>query len=162
MISVYIINHEYIITDMHRRVVTEKHPGAELVITFKTIQAARSWALRHHHVVQDFVTSSYTGTSPAGRARIRAAKLGSNNPNAQGLSEQHKHRISLAMKHRRGEFHHFYNHRHTMRSRLQISVSMRETWKHHPSRWAVDEHECSHRIHGTLPLGWRWGRVKFR
>lgn len=162
MIFIYHVHDEYIITETPRRHFIVLHPGAELMTSFLTIQAARAWASAQYHDIRDEVMAAYHGHSPEGIRRIREAKLGARNPNAAGLSMEHRKKIAQTMRKRRGEFHHFYNQKHRARSRLQISVTMRETWRKHPTRWAVDEHERSHRISGCLPPGWRWGRVKFR
>ena len=162
MTFVYLVDDIYVISIHPRRTFITLHPGAELITSFATVQAARAWAQRERHVIKDEVASTYTGHSPDARRRIREAKLGENNPNAAGLSLEHRRKIAHAMRHRRGEFHHFYNKTHNARSRLRISVAMRETWRKHPTRWAVDPHEQSHRITGALPPGWRWGRVTHR
>lgn len=162
MTFIYQVNDAYVISNVAWRQFRELHARAELITSFTTVQAARAWALRQPLPVQDEVTSTYTGHTPDGLRRIREAKLGEKNPNAAGLSQEHRKNIAHAMKHRRGEFHHFYNKKHRARSRLCISVTMRETWRKHPTRWAVDVHEVCHRITGELPPGWRWGRVKFR
>lgn len=162
MTFIYQVDNGYVISNVAWRQFRELHHRAELITSFTTVQAARAWALRQSMPINDEVTSTYTGHTPEGLQRIREAKLGEKNPNAHGLSMEHRRKIAQAMKMRQGEFHHFYNRHHRARSRLCISVTMRETWRRHPTRWAVDEHEVSHRIAGELPAGWRWGRVKFR
>ena len=162
MTFIYRVHDIYVISSMPRRTFITIYPGAELITSFVTIQAARAWAQQARHVIKDEVASTYTGHSPDGIRRIREAKLGENNPNAAGLSMEHRRKIAQTMRKRRGEFHHFYNKTHGARTRLRISVAMRETWRKHPTRWAVDPHERSHRIHGALPPGWRWGRVTCR
>ena len=162
MITVYAIDAMYVISKTSRRAFLHLHPGAEMLASFATVQAARAWAHRQHVIIRDEVTASYTGHRPEGLQRIREAKLGDKNPNAMGLSLEHRKKIAQTMRKRRGEFHHFYNKKHRVRSRLQTSVTLSETWRKHPTRWAVDEFEHSHRITGALPPGWRWGRVKFR
>ena len=162
MTFIYHVHDTYVISNVSRRTFIILYPGAELITSFATIQAARAWAQREYDVIKDEVASAYTGHRPEGLQRIREAKLGDKNPNAMGLSLEHRKKIAQTMRKRRGEFHHFYNKTHGARSRLRISVTMRETWRKHPTRWAVDPHEVSHRITGELPEGWRWGRVKFR
>ena len=162
MTFVYLVHDIYVISSISRRHFIEMHPGAEMITSFVTIQAARAWALKHCASIRDEVTASWTGHHPDAIRRIREAKLGDKNPNAAGLSMEHRKKIAHTMKKRRGEFHHFYNKKHGARSRLCTSVTMRETWRRHPTRWAVDPHEQSHRITGALPPGWRWGRVTHR
>ena len=162
MIIIYLLHGRFIISDLSRRTFLTENAGAEMVTSFHSIQVARRWAEKCGHQVIDLVKTLWTGMTPEGKQRLREARQGEKNCNFGGLTHEHRRNIARAMKVRRGEFHHFYNKKHRVRSRLQTSVTLSETWRKHPTRWAVDEFEHSHRITGALPPGWRWGRVKFR
>lgn len=133
----------------------------ELLSSSVTIQTLRDYAKQQHLDVIDLVKARFTGLTPEGRELLRSQKLGENNPNARGLSDEHKRKIAATQKKRRGEFHHMWNRQHGARSRLQCSVSLRETWRKTPMRWATDPNEKTHRISGALPAGWRWGRARW-
>jgi hypothetical protein len=145
--------------DRHPR---HTHPGAELLGAYKKIQDAQAQALLWNIVVVSLLQKSWTGHTPAGRERIRAAKLGMNNPNAQGLSQEHRKRIAQTMRaQRRGEHHHFYNMRHSARSRLKISLGMKQRGAR---RWVLSPANTEHFIYlpFVLPEGWTWGRKRMR
>jgi hypothetical protein len=110
--------------------------------------------------VIDTVQKRWTGHTPEAKQRIREAKLGEKNPNAKGLSLEHKRKIAQAMKVRRGEFHHFYNQRHSARSRMKTSWSLRKLPKR---RWCVDMNGKEHLVwlNTQLPPGWAWGRNRY-
>lgn len=134
----------------------------ELLSSSVTIQTLRDYAKQQRLRVIDLVKARFTGLTPEGRELLRSQKLGVNNPNSRGLSDEHKRKIAATQKKRRGEFHHMWNRRHRARSRLQCSVSLRETWSLRRVRWATDPNEKTHRISGELPAGWRWGRARWK
>lgn len=152
-------NHEVLISIKTFRELRADHPRLELLRQFHTIQDARAWAEKNAFKVIDTVKSRYTGVTPEGRERMRIAKLGDNNPNANGLSVEHKQKIARAMKTRRGEFHHLWNRKHKPSSRMKTSLSMRRLPKR---RWALDSQGNEHFLfaHMQLPPGWTWGRAR--
>lgn len=132
----------------------------EILRQFKTIQDARAWVRSQSPKnLEDEIEATYTGLTPEGRERIREAKLGEKNPNYGGISIEHKQKIARAMKVRRGEFHHFYNHRHKPSSKLKTSMSLRRLPKR---KWALDPNGNEHFLfaHTQLPPGWTWGRKR--
>lgn len=134
------------------------HPGSELLAMYHKTQDAHQHAQRHNIVVMSLLRASWTGHTPAGLERIRAAKLGMLNPNHQGLSPQHREKIAQTMRaQRQGEHHHFYNMHHSPRSRLKISLGMKQL---SPRRWCRDilGHEHFMYLPFVLPEGWAWGR----
>jgi hypothetical protein len=134
------------------------HPGAELLLVTKKIQDARNHTITRKHHVCSLLKQTHTGVTELGRASMRACKLGSNNPNYNGLSDMHKKKIAATMKKlRRGEHHHFYNMQHTPRSKLKISLGMRMLPKR---KWMLDPEGREHYVYPPfhLPEGWCWGR----
>ena len=153
----FLFHHQgvHYLNDRHPR---HTHPGSELLGVYKKIQDALTHARRQNIVVVSLLSRSWTGHTPEGRERIRAAKLGMNNPNAQGLSAEHREHIAQTMRaQRRGEHHHFYNMHHSPRSRLKISLGMKQL---SPRRWCRDIQGNEHFVYlpFVLPEGWAWGR----
>lgn len=94
-----------------------------------------------------------------GRARIAEAKMGSKNPNAKGLSDEHRSKISRTMRGtRRGENNPMHNRRHSFETRRKMSLmqSMRVR------KWCVEPNGTTHLVDPrifSLPSGWLWGRT---
>lgn len=132
----------------------------EILRQFKTIQDARNWIHTQSKKVEDEIEETYTGITPEGRERMREKKRGANNPNAGGLSPEHKAKISQNKRIAyRGEFNPMYNRRHKPSSRLKIGIANMRRGKR---RWAVDEYGKEHfiSIAKGLPPGWTWGRAR--
>ncbi len=94
MIFIYLKQDVLLISEQTQRELRDKHPGLELIRTFRTIQDARSWAGKQSREVLDLVMKTHTGITPAGRERMRERKRGKNNPNAGGLSASHRGLLS--------------------------------------------------------------------
>ncbi len=142
------------------RELQQLHPKLELLRQFRTIQDARVYCQKmRFQVVQD-EQPEWTGITPEGRERMREKKRGMNNPNAGGLSPEHRAAISrnkrLAY---RGEFNPMWNRRHTSSTRLKIGMA---NIRRSRRRWAVDAEGQEHFIAAmsTLPPGWVWGRKR--
>ena len=165
MIYLYRARALYIITQKTLREL--KHDNVyghdiELLRSSVTIQTLRDYAKQQQLEVIDLVKARFTGLTLEGRELLRSQKLGENNPNFLGLSDMHKRKIARTQRKRRGEFHHLWRRTQRARSRLQCSVSLRETWRKFPTRWCTDLNEKTHRISGELPMGWRWGRARWK
>jgi hypothetical protein len=156
MIYLFRVGDVHVVGNVHPRTT---HPGAELVGMYKKIQDALAAAKKMNIEVVSLVRRAWSGLTPEGRERLRASKLGLNNPNAAGLSEMHKRKIAEKMKYRRGEHHHFYNFRHTPTGKLKISLGMK---KLSPRRWVLSPEGTEHFVYlpFTLPVGWCWGRKR--
>ena len=161
MTFLYGIRDCYYITNMPLREFRVKYPGVELISQFATIQAALQYCEKRRFSVKNLLKKSYTGITPEGRERMREKKLGDNNPNADGLSEEHKRKIAQALKKRRGEFHHMYNQKHRLSSRIKTSMSLRRLPKR---RWCLgpDGREHLQFCYLPLPEGYVWGRRRKR
>lgn len=134
--------------------------SCEILRQFKTIQDARAWVKSQKwKEIMDEVKEEYTGLTPEAREKKRQQILGDKNPNAGGISEEHKQKIAKAMKVRRGEFHHFWNRKHKASSKLKTSLSMKKLPKR---KWALDEEGNERFIFADtqLPPGWTWGRKR--
>ena len=142
------------------RTLREQYPGMELLRTFQKIQDAITWCKRQPQQYINLTGKMHSGITPAGRERMRDHKRGANNPNASGLSPEHRERIALALRRiRQGEHHPMWNRRHRVSSRLKTSVAMQRL----PKRiWWVDldgvEHLCF--ITQQVPPTWRRGRKR--
>jgi hypothetical protein len=136
-------------THPKREFLTQKHQVQDMLTYVKNMKCCVIMEVKHTHF----------GHTPEGRERIREAKRGEKNPNSKGLSDSHKQKIARAMRVRRGEHHHFYNMKHSSRSKLKISWGMRKLPKR---RWAIDDAGNEHFIfaHMELPPGWTWGRKR--
>jgi len=137
-----------------------KHPKLELLRQFRTIQDARQYCQKmRFHVILD-EQPEWTGITPEGRERMRDKKRGDLNPNAGGLSPEHRAAISRNKRAAyRGEHNPMWNRRHKSSSRLKIGMAnMRRSRR----RWAVDEQGREHFIAAmtALPPGWVWGRKR--
>ena len=122
----------------------------EILASFSSLAAAEHYSIKYRPVVV-FVLSD--------RARevMRAKKLGPLNPNAKGLTDEHREKIRRAMKRRRGEFHHMFGRKHRPTSKLKTSLTMKNRPKR---RWCLDESGGEHLVLATfvLPEHWAWGR----
>lgn len=159
MIFLYQASEGVRITDTTPREHRISHPRDEFLMQFHTIQDARRYCERMKYHIIDDVKKSWTGHTPEGLHRIREAKMGKNNPNHKGLSDAHKQKIARAMKVRRGEHHHFYNMRHSSRSKMKISLGMR---RKPPRKWCLSPEGHEHFVYlpFLLPEGWCWGRKR--
>ena len=96
--------------------------------------------------------------TPDSLARIRAAKMGDKNPNAKGLSETHRKKISKALRGTwRGERNPMYNRRHSWVSRQRLAFAASQI----PRRWCVEPSGKTHYVDMRtfiLPENWQWGR----
>jgi len=160
MMFVYWTPAGVVLSNLTLRVLQRKHPKLELLRQFRTIQDARSYCQKmRFHVVQD-EQPEWTGITPEGRERMREKKRGSNNPNAGGLSPEHRAAISRNKRMAyRGEFNPMWNRRHKSSTRLKIGMAnMRRSRR----RWAVDAEGQEHFIAAmtALPPGWAWGRSR--
>jgi len=160
MIFIYLQKNVLLISEFTHRELRDKHPGLELIRTFRTIQDARSWAGKQSREVLDLVTKQHTGITPAGRERMRERKRGMNNPNTGGLSASHRAKISRNKKLmylRDGNP--MYNRKHSMQTRRKMSWGQMRKMKR---RWMVDPAGREHLMNITFPLpaGWVLGRAR--
>lgn len=158
MTFLYLTPNGYIISDKTHRELRDVHTKLELVRTFRNVQDCRAYCEKMKFSVISDIKKQYTGITPEGRERMREKKRGTKNPNAGGLSEEHKWKISQVKKRtNRGEHHPMYGRKHKALSRLQTSWSLKKLPKR---KWCVDPTGKEHFlfVHSTLPPGWAWGR----
>ena len=133
----------------------------ELILQTTNIELIRETASKQQKIskVVDKVTRQRNRLhTPEGREKIAEAKKGSKNPNANGLSDEHRAKISRTMKGtRRGENNPMYNRRHSYETRRKMSLmqSMRVR------KWCVEPSGKTHLVDPrsfSLPSGWLWGR----
>mgnify|MGYP000061562591 FL=1 len=133
----------------------------ELILQTTNIELIRDTASKQQRIskVVDKVTRQRNKWhTPEGREKIAEAKMGDKNPNAKGLSDEHRAKISRTMKGtRRGENNPMYNRRHSYETRRKMSLmqSMRVR------RWCVEPSGKTHLVDPrsfSLPSGWLWGR----
>jgi hypothetical protein len=158
----FISQHQNMLLIHHQpvRELREQYPGMELIRTFQKIQDAITWCQRQPQPWVNLTGKMHSGITPAGRERMREHKRGANNPNASGLSPEHRERIARALRRiRQGEHHPMWNRRHRVSSRLKTSFSMQRL----PKRcWYLDaegqEHLCF--VTDPVPPTWRRGRKR--
>jgi len=133
----------------------------ELILQTTNIELIRDTASKQQKIskVVDKVTRQRNKLhTPEGRKKIAEAKMGDKNPNAKGLSDEHRAKISRTMKGtRRGEKNPMYNRRHSYETRRKMSLmqSMRVR------KWCVEPSGKTHLVDPrsfSLPSGWLWGR----
>jgi hypothetical protein len=133
----------------------------ELILQTTNIELIRATASKQQKIskVVDKVTRQRNKWhTPEGREKIAEAKMGDKNPNAKGLSDEHRSKISRTMKGtRRGENNPMYNRRHSYETRRKMSLmqSMRVR------KWCVEPSGKTHLVDPrsfSLPSGWLWGR----
>jgi hypothetical protein len=133
----------------------------ELILQTTNIELIRETASKQQKIskVVDKVTRQRNKLhTPEGRKKIAEAKMGDKNPNAKGLSDEHRAKISRTMKGtRRGENNPMYNRRHSYETRRKMSLmqSMRVR------KWCVEPSGKTHLVDPrsfSLPSGWLWGR----
>ena len=133
----------------------------ELILQTTNIELIRETASKQQKIskVVDKVTRQRNKLhTPEGRKKIAEAKMGDKNPNAKGLSDEHRAKISRTMKGtRRGEKNPMYNRRHSYETRRKMSLmqSMRVR------KWCVEPSGKTHLVDPrsfSLPSGWLWGR----
>ena len=133
----------------------------ELILQTTNIELIRDTASKQQKIskVVDKVTRQRNKLhTPEGRKKIAEAKMGDKNPNAKGLSDEHRAKISRKMKGtRRGENNPMYNRRHSYETRRKMSLmqSMRVR------KWCVEPSGKTHLVDPrsfSLPSGWLWGR----
>lgn len=157
MIFVYQHHRELIISQTPSREMRMQHRNIELLASFHLVQDALMFAERFQLPIRNLLKKTFSGITPEGRERMREAKRGERNPNARGLSLEHRRNIAHSMKKQRGEHHPMWNRRHTPSHRRNISFGMMNIPKR---RWALDVEGREHLIaaDSTLPPGWTWGR----
>lgn len=135
------------------------HPKLELLRQFRTIQDARVYCQKMRFEVVLDEQPEWTGITPEGRERMREKKRGANNPNAGGLSPEHRRNISLNKKKMyQRDGNPMWNRKHRAKARLLIGLA---NIRRRGRRWAVDEQGREHFIaYSTLPPGWAWGRAR--
>lgn len=133
----------------------------ELILQTTNIELIRDTASKQQKIskIVDKVTRQRNKLhTPEGRKKIAEAKMGDKNPNAKGLSDEHRAKISKTMKGtRRGEKNPMYNRRHSYETRRKMSLmqSMRVR------KWCVEPSGKTHLVDPrsfSLPSGWLWGR----
>lgn len=133
----------------------------ELILQTTNIELIRDTASKQQKIskIVDKVTRQRNKLhTPEGRKKIAEAKMGDKNPNAKGLSDEHRAKISRTMKGtRRGENNPMYNRRHSYETRRKMSLmqSMRVR------KWCVEPSGKTHLVDPrsfSLPSGWLWGR----
>lgn len=130
----------------------------EQIRRFDTIQAAK----KAFPKAWPWLKKDWTGLTKDGRKRIAAAKRGKKNPNAGGLSVEHKRKISVTLKaHDRRQIRNpFYGHKHTETARAIMSAKA----KKRRFQWVMEPGGKAHRmpLDFVLPDGWRRGNGGFR
>ena len=133
----------------------------ELILQTTNIELIRATASKQQKIskiVDKVLRQRNKWHTPEGRERIAEAKMGDKNPNAKGLSDEHRSKISRTMKGtRRGENNPMYNRRHSYETRRKMSLmqSMRVR------KWCVEPSGKTHLVDPrsfSLPSGWLWGR----
>ena len=128
----------------------------ELILQTTNIELIRETASKQQKIskVVDKVTRQRNKLhTPEGRKKIAEAKMGDKNPNAKGLSDEHRAKISRTMKGtRRGENNPMYNRRHSYETRRKMSLmqSMRVR------KWCVEPSGKTHLVDPrsfSLPSG---------
>lgn len=136
----------------------------DIIITMmNSLDAMKSYLERHDiKVKRDANVPEHFGITPEGRERMRAAKLGDKNPNASGLSQEHRAAISRTKRRtNRGPEHPMFGRHHRATSRLKTSLSMKMLGKR---RWVVDDEGREHLVMQDfeLPAGWYPGRARYQ
>ena len=135
----------------------------ELLLQSTNIELIREksiyYASSNTSVIVDKVKQKRTRRhTPEGLLRIAEAKMGDKNPNANGLSDDHKTRISRTMRGtRNGENNPMYNRRH--RADTIRKIAFKATLRRR--LWCVEPSGKTHLIDVrtfSLPAGWQWGR----
>jgi hypothetical protein len=134
----------------------------ELILQTSNIELIRDTASKQQRItktVDKVARKRNTWHTPEGREKIAEAKMGSKNPNAKGLSFEHRGKISRTMKGtRRGENNPMHNRRHSYESRRKMS--MMQSLRHR--KWCVEPNGKTHLVDPRtfiLPGGWKWGRT---
>lgn len=133
----------------------------EMLIKYSTVEAVRDYVITQNKTDQPIVDRVRDRTgwhTPEGRERIRDAKLGKNNPNSNGLTDEHRKNISKTMTGtRRGEFNPMYGRKHSPETIAKIRQKAFERPKR---KWCVEPNGKNHLINegSELPEGWQWGR----
>lgn len=143
----------YVLTDYR---IVEDPLHEEVLTSFRSLEAAENYTKKFKQIIYK-KKGRYT-FSVAHREKLAAKKLGRLNPNAKGLSDTHKAKISMAMRRqRRGYNHHMWGKHFSAMSRFKISLSKRGQPKR---KWALDEQGNERLILAemTIPPGWIWGR----
>lgn len=138
----------YVFTDF--TIGSVRDESKEILASFSSLMAAEQYCQKYRPIVVFVLTDR-------ARELMREKKLGTLNPNAKGLSDEHREKIRRAMKVRKGEFHHMFGRKHRATSKLKTSLTMRNRPKR---RWCLDESGNEHLILATcvLPEHWAWGR----
>ena len=160
MIYIYQYMNCRIVHDVPLREMQKHYRKIELLCQFHVIQDALRYLERTPGCVMNFVKKTFMGIPEHSRERMRERKRGDRNPNHLGLSDEHRRKISMKMKHHRTqhpEQHGMLHRNHTMKSRRKISIGMRKIPKR---RWCVDASGQEHLVDATttLPPYWVWGR----
>lgn len=159
MVFLYLTPTGVMLSDKTLREMQRQYPKLELLRQFRTIQDARVYCQKMRFSVILDEQPDWTGITPEGRERMREKKRGQMNPNAGGLSSEHRKNISLAKKRQyRTSQHPMLGRRQSSSSKLKTSWTMRQLPKR---RWCVDPEGQEHFIAiQTLPPGWCWGRAR--
>jgi hypothetical protein len=132
-----------------------------MIIKFSTVEKVREYVITQNPTDLPIVDRCRDRTAwhtPEGRERIKQAKLGGSNPNANGLSEAHKMKISQTMTGtRQGEFNPMYGRQHKQQT---IELIRQKAYARPKMRWCVEPSGKSHlvRADGDIPESWQWGR----
>jgi len=139
----------------------------EMISRFNTVQDAMGYAKKFyssHEIKMDekTVKKTFHGISDEARARMREVKLGEANPNAAGLTHEHKKKISRSLKKIRQTHHPMENRKHRPSSKLQCSQTLAETHAKNPRRWVVgpDGKEYFILASDPIPPGFVAGRKR--
>ncbi len=150
---------EFWIVDEHS--LQEVPKPREMIIKFSTVEKVREYVITQNPTDLPIVDRCRDRTAwhtPEGRERIKQAKLGGSNPNANGLSEEHKMKISQTMTGtRQGEFNPMYGRQHKQQT---IELIRQKAYARPKMRWCVEPSGKSHlvRADGDIPESWQWGR----
>lgn len=118
-------------------------------------------ALRLYPTAEALFDELTNGVTEAGRAIMRAMKIGKYNPNYAGIPEERRLRIQATMRRRdrRQVRNPFYGHRHTPAAKAAIRRARRAQ----RFRWAMEPGGQARRValDFVLPVGWHWGHGNF-
>tara|TARA_A100001011_G_scaffold48660_1_gene46342 strand:+ start:83 stop:601 length:519 start_codon:yes stop_codon:yes gene_type:complete len=133
----------------------------EMIIKKTSVESIRDYVItlnRENLPIVDKCRDRTEWHTPEGRERIRQAKVGYRNPHSDGLTNEHRQKISETMTGtRRGEFNPMYGRKHTTESIQKIRAKAYERPK---MRWCVEPSGKCHLIpiSDELPEEWQWGR----
>lgn len=149
---------EHILSNIPLRVLKQEGFRGEILRQFQDLAAAEEYCKSQHpkYITRLIkVKGVRKKFSAETREKMRQAKLGEKNPNAKGISESHRRKISIA-RYRLGirrELHFTWNIPRPLSTRRKISATMRNKPKR---RWVLDPEGKEHRILASDPIPTNW------